>query len=202
MVEYAKSIYGHLEKIEFTTLNIESKNELAKDLKGQFDHLTSFNVLHWTKDLRQSFHNIYDLLRPHDGDCLLLFTIDFGGLYDILNRLRMAFKWSKYLNNLGCITAPLHHSRNPKNDLFIILNDVGFSEYEIHITNKVFDYDNEAIFQKNMNAVNPFLKFIPAGSHQQFSRAFVDTAISLGFKNTTNERIRFHYKAVVIYARK
>ncbi|XP_075150988.1 juvenile hormone acid O-methyltransferase-like [Haematobia irritans] len=127
MVEYAKNNYGHLEKIQFTTLNIESKNELAKDLKGQFDHVTSFNVLHWTKDLR-----------------------------------------------------------SPKKDLSIILNDVGFSEYEIHIKHKVFDYDNEEIFQENMNGVNPFLKFIPAESHQEFRRAFVDTAISLGFKDTTN----------------
>lgn len=52
MVEYAKSIYGHLPNTDFKVLNIETHEELAEDLKGQFDHVTSNYCLQVVPDQR------------------------------------------------------------------------------------------------------------------------------------------------------
>lgn len=52
MVEFATSKYQHLEKIDFKVLDIETHSDLSSDLKGQFDHVTSFYCLIVVQDQR------------------------------------------------------------------------------------------------------------------------------------------------------
>lgn len=52
MVQYAQQTYRHIEKSEYRILDIAMKEELPDDLKGQFDHVTSFYCLQFVKNQR------------------------------------------------------------------------------------------------------------------------------------------------------
>lgn len=52
MVDYAQREYGHHKNVEFRILDMSTREYLPKDLRGQFDHVTSFYALMYASDLR------------------------------------------------------------------------------------------------------------------------------------------------------
>ncbi|XP_013111203.2 juvenile hormone acid O-methyltransferase-like [Stomoxys calcitrans] len=200
MVKYAKEIYGTYAKTEFRTLNIECQEGVGEQFKGRFDHVTSFYALHWTKDLRKAFRNIYELLRNENGDCLLLFLINWSKVYGFYDILRNSVKWSQYINNLERLTAPLHYSKDPRQDLMDILNDLGFSKYDIEIKDRIVHYDSEEIFRDNMVAISPFITNVPLELQEQFGHDLVEAAASLGCRDEEDGSFRISYKVAVVLA--
>lgn len=88
MVRFAREHYSHpcvsFEKLD---IGLDLENQTLKDIEP-FDHITSFNCLHWvTKRQPATVENMYKLLKP-GGDMLLLFVVTHP-IYKVFEELSL-----------------------------------------------------------------------------------------------------------------
>lgn len=51
MIKYANETFSDKKQLQFEILDIETKN-LPKKYISEFDHIFSFQTLHWCRDIR------------------------------------------------------------------------------------------------------------------------------------------------------
>ncbi|XP_011699664.1 PREDICTED: uncharacterized protein LOC105456975 [Wasmannia auropunctata] len=85
MIEYAKKAYGDNKRLEFETLDIQTKN-LPEKYISKFNHIFSFHTLHWCNDIRKAFENMYCMLQP-GGTIFVLFSLSHD-LYEVLKNFK------------------------------------------------------------------------------------------------------------------
>lgn len=93
MVRFAREHYPH-PSVSFEQLDIglELEKQNLNDIEP-FDHITSFNCLHWiTKTQPTTVENMYKLLKP-GGDMLLLFVATHP-IYKVFEELSLVSKCS------------------------------------------------------------------------------------------------------------
>ncbi|XP_061397334.1 juvenile hormone acid O-methyltransferase-like [Musca vetustissima] len=204
MMEYARKHYQHLPNTEFKVLNIESHEELAEDLRGQFDHITSNYCLQLVVDQRQAFTNIYNLLRPEGGD-ILINTAPYVSLFDGFTSLSHNEKWSPYMQDTQLFTSGLQHVENPKQYMLDLLEAIGFRDYYVEIKDRVYIYTLDA-YKVNVKAISPYIPRIPIHMQDDFMEDFIDAIINLDWESPIYSRedntIRMPYTQMIIYARK
>ncbi|KAH8352690.1 hypothetical protein KR084_005686 [Drosophila pseudotakahashii] len=203
MVGYASKHYQREERTRFQVLDIGCER-LPEELSGGFDHVTSFYCLHWVQNLKGALGNIYNLLKPEGGDCLLVFLAS-NPVYEVYKLLKMNEKWSTYMQDVEQFISPLHYSLNPGEEFSQLLNDVGFIQHNVEIRNEVFVYEGVRTLKDNVKAICPFLERMPSSLHENFLDDFIDIVISMNLQQgDKNEDQKFlsPYKLVVAYARK
>ncbi|EDW90127.1 juvenile hormone acid O-methyltransferase [Drosophila yakuba] len=203
MVHYASKHYQREERTRFQVLDIGCER-LPEGLSGRFDHVTSFYCLHWVQNLKGALENIYNLLKPEGGDCLLAFLAS-NPVYEVYKILKTHEKWSPYMQDVERFISPLHHSLNPGEEFSQLLNDVGFVQHNVEIRNEVFVYEGVRTLKDNVKAICPFLERMPSDLHEQFLDDFIEIVISMNLQQgDKNEDQKFlsPYKLVVAYARK
>lgn len=132
MLQYARKNFQH-PRVAYKFLDIDK--DVSKTNIGKFDHITSFNCLHWVNNIDQSFKNIYDLLNP-GGDCLLAF-IYRGLIFDVFHEMAKNNKWSKYFSKSDKILPVLHHSDDPVGDSERSLKKAGFENFNVQMRKRV-----------------------------------------------------------------
>ncbi|XP_017064507.2 juvenile hormone acid O-methyltransferase [Drosophila eugracilis] len=203
MVGYASKHYQREERTRFQVLDIGCER-LPEELSGRFDHVTSFYCLHWVLNLKGALGNIYNLLKPEGGDCLLAFLAS-NPVYEVYKLLKINEKWSTYMQDVEQFISPLHYSLNPGEEFSHLLNDVGFIQHNVEIRNEVFVYEGVRTLKDNVKAICPFLERMPTDLHEDFLDDFIDIVISMNLQQgERNEDQKFlsPYKLVVAYARK
>lgn len=174
MIEFAKSYYHGTDRCEFKILDIATKLPLPKELRGQFDHVTSILCLHWVQDyrfldrifiktfweiIRFSFHfrtalkNIYDLILPDGGDCFFIFIASHT-IFDTYNYISRYTKWSEYVKDVHRFISPLHYSRDPKGEFTDLMKEAGFENIVVDLKPTTTNYETAENFKgkfKNMN---------------------------------------------------
>ncbi|XP_061397332.1 juvenile hormone acid O-methyltransferase-like [Musca vetustissima] len=205
MIEFARKCYRDVKQCEFKVLDIGTEEQLPKDMKGAFDHVTSFYCLHWIQNQRQALQNIYDLLRTEGGDCLLVFLAS-NAVYDVCKLLSKSTNWSPYMQDVNRFISPLHHSNDAKWEFTQMLKETGFTQLHVEMRDKVYIYQNEEILKDNFKAICPFLERIPLSQHNDFLDDFVDTVTSLDLRrcdpNGKTHKFLSPYKLIVAYAKK
>lgn len=165
MVEYAKGLYGNIEKLEFKVLDIAA--ELPVELIGQMDHVSSMLCLHWVQDHRFGFEkifrkvynkynnsiycryalqNIYKLLRNSGGDCLLVFMSSHN-IFHAYRYISRETKWSEYVKDVQRFISPLHDSANAKAEFRQMMKEVGFVDVSVELKKRTFSYGSVANFK-------------------------------------------------------
>ncbi|XP_073826313.1 juvenile hormone acid O-methyltransferase-like isoform X2 [Musca autumnalis] len=167
MVNFAKQQYQHVEKLQFEVLDIGTREMLPDNLQHQFDHVVSFYALMWVQDQRQVLENIFNLLRPTSGDCLLVFLASHP-IYEAYRMTRAISKWSKYMYDVDTILMPYQDVEQPAEQYADLMSQVGFSKFEVELQQKLYTYENFEIFRANMKAVNPFINRIPMALHEEY----------------------------------
>ncbi|XP_017056398.1 juvenile hormone acid O-methyltransferase [Drosophila ficusphila] len=203
MVGYASKHYQWEERTRFQVLDIGCE-ELPEELSGKFDHVTSFYCLHWVQNLKGALGNIYNLLKPEGGDCLLAFLAS-NPVYEVYKLLKMNEKWSAYMQDVDQFISPLHYSTNPGEEFSQLLNKVGFIQHNVEIRNEVFVYEGVRTLKDNVKAICPFLERMPATLHEDFLDDFVDIVKSMNLQqgeDNPQQKFLSPYKLVVAYARK
>ncbi|XP_073822310.1 juvenile hormone acid O-methyltransferase-like [Musca autumnalis] len=204
MVEFARQHYQHLPNSEFHVLNIESHEELADDLKGKFNHVTSNYCLHHPTDQRQVYTNIYNLLRPEGGD-ILINVIPHALSFDALNIISCNEKWIPYIRNSEVLASALQNVEDPKVYMLDLLHSIGFSHCSVEIKDRAYVYKLEA-FKDNSKALIPYLCRIPHHLLDDYFNDYVEAMNKLdpecNFYNKDNDTIRMPYRQMMIYARK
>ncbi|KAH8255494.1 hypothetical protein KR038_004650 [Drosophila bunnanda] len=203
MVGYASKHYQGEERTRFQVLDIGCES-LPQELSGRFDHVTSFYCLHWVQNLRGALGNIYNLLRPEGGDCLLAFLAS-NPVYEVYKILKTNEKWSSYMQDVEQFISPLHYSMNPGEEFSQLLNDVGFMHHNVEIRNEVFVYEGVRTLKDNVKAICPFLERMPSTVHEDFLDDFIEIVISMNLQQgerNQDQKFLSPYKLVVAYARK
>ncbi|KAH8266626.1 hypothetical protein KR018_003824 [Drosophila ironensis] len=203
MVGYASKHYQGEERTRFQVLDIGCEM-LPPELGGQFDHVTSFYCLHWVQNLRAALANIYNLLRPEGGDCLLVFLAS-NPVYEVYKILMTNAKWSAYMQDVEQFISPLHYSQNPGEEFSELLSKVGFIQHNVEIRNEVFVYEGVRTLKDNVKAICPFLERMPPALHEEFLDDFIDIVVSMNLQqgeDNQDQKFISPYKLVVAYARK
>lgn len=125
-------------KVSFEILDIERPID-NHIFSTPFDHITSFFCLHFVKDQRQGFLNIYNLMKT-GGDCLLAYVFSHP-VYTVLNQLSKYPRWDPYLKDIDSWIPPFQFSNDPIAPLERIMNDIGFSECNVHVRDVSGSYD-------------------------------------------------------------
>ncbi|XP_075150094.1 juvenile hormone acid O-methyltransferase-like [Haematobia irritans] len=206
MVNYARKNYGYINGLEFQLFDMETSEELPNDLRESFDHVTSFYALMWVKNERQALQNIYDLLRPEGGDCLLTFLASHPTIagYKLARQME---KWSKYMHDLDSVLpVSLQNSSQPAEEFSQLMSTLNFTEYTVDVQDRIFVYDSLEVFKENMKAVNPFLDRIPVVLHEEYMNdimAMILKCMDLP-RHSDVYKISFpvSYKILIVYARK
>lgn len=156
MVQYARKHCSH-PCISFEQLDIGLELEKQK-LRGiePFDHITSFNCLHWvTRRQPTTVENMYKLLKP-GGDMLLLFVVThpiyqvFKGtiiariqlyhrlkfiLMDSFHSLELSKmdKWAEFMTDVEKFFPPYYYSKDPAGEYEELLRSNGFTVTNVTI---------------------------------------------------------------------
>ncbi|XP_037960893.1 juvenile hormone acid O-methyltransferase [Teleopsis dalmanni] len=204
MIAYARKCYADFERTKFKILDIGCE-KIPSELNGCFDHVTSFYCLHWVQNQKQALQNIFKLLRPQSGDCLLVFLAT-NRVYDAYRRLSTLNKWSSYMQDVEQFISPLHNSKDPSSDFSKLLQDAGFADYTVEIRNEVYVYEGVKNVKDNVKAICPFFERIPEQQHEDFLDDFVSTVVSMKLYESNGQGTDYKfispYKLVVAYARK
>ncbi|XP_049524400.1 malonyl-[acyl-carrier protein] O-methyltransferase-like isoform X2 [Dermacentor silvarum] len=111
MLEYAREKYPH-EKVVYEHLDIDDDVSAFLKNHGTFQRVYSFNMLHWSRDLRRALAHITQLLAP-GGECLLFFVAR-GFVFESFKELSRLEPWSKYANVLLQAVPKSHDIVNQK----------------------------------------------------------------------------------------
>jgi juvenile hormone-III synthase len=121
MVEFTTENYGN-NFTKFIEINIESDFELEQE---SFDIVTLFYRLHWVKNQKKAFENIYKLMKPK-GRCLLSFVLSTPFL-EPFSDLCASEKYSKHIKqNSPKIIVPFNFEAKPLDKFCEIFCEVGF----------------------------------------------------------------------------
>ncbi|XP_061401160.1 juvenile hormone acid O-methyltransferase-like, partial [Musca vetustissima] len=153
----------------------------------------------------QTFRNIYDLLKPEGGDCLLV-TLAYHPTFDAYKRMSQTEKWSEYMYDVESFMPQQQYSPDPKGDFMGFLQNAGFSDYQVEVRNKVFPHQSLNVFRNNMVAVNPFIDRLPKEKQSEFVNDFLSCICDILGLNITrvdfNATFPVPYKLAVMYAKK
>lgn len=104
-----------------------------------FDHITSFSALHWAPDKQQTMENIYNLLKP-GANCFLMFLSNWS-IFTVANELANHPKWASRLPDIDRHLPSYQFSSNSAKELESIMQNVGFSEFEIEVRDQCTQFD-------------------------------------------------------------
>ncbi|CAG9812717.1 unnamed protein product [Phaedon cochleariae] len=193
-----------MEDTRFRFVEMDIATDIVpNDLIGKFDHILSFLTLHWVKNPRKSFENMYKMLKP-DGELFLMYfakvPIDYA-----FTELGKDPKWAKY--DHSNYISPYFHSSDPLRDCEKDLLAAGIKNYKIQIENMVSRFPSETNFKNLLYSVNPMLKDIPKEEVEDYKRDFVDYALKKGgyyadYDEHGEKFIGSKYSLIVIYAKK
>ncbi|XP_058466096.1 juvenile hormone acid O-methyltransferase isoform X2 [Malaya genurostris] len=204
MVRHARKAHSHCENIFFERLDIGTELDGFLESWGQFDHITSFYCLHWVKYQTMAFSNIYALLKS-GGDCLLAFLAR-NPIFDIYDQLSRSSKWTKYMTDVNKYISPYQYCENPAIKIEGVLSSVGFTKYQIQITDRIYVYEGiESL--KTVQAVNPFSERMTLELQEEFLNDYIDVVSRMSLRksyceNKSDYKFITPYKLVMVYAAK
>ncbi|XP_043266532.1 juvenile hormone acid O-methyltransferase [Venturia canescens] len=166
MIKSARSYCANEPRLSFVELDVET-DELPIHEIGQYDNVLSFYCLHWCQDTKQTYENIYKLLRP--GGTGLIMFLSFNDGFDAYIRMRDNSRYTAYMQDASKYVPAFHNCPNPRANLKKILEDVGFEVLHCSNREKSFIYKDMKTLQKHAIAVNPFYNRIPDNLKEEYT---------------------------------
>ncbi|XP_074033320.1 juvenile hormone acid O-methyltransferase [Leptinotarsa decemlineata] len=167
MVEYVKEKVTH-EKMKFMVLDFGSPN-IPLEFEGRFDHIFSFIVLHWIRDLKQAFSNLYKMLKP-GGEIFLIF-FERSSADEIYDYLSKHPKWGKYGHEK--LISPFHFHENPLGEYEKVLKESQFRDYHFEVENWNYTFPSEQAFEDMFFSINPVINKIPEEDVEEYKSLYI-----------------------------
>ncbi|KAK5639823.1 hypothetical protein RI129_010634 [Pyrocoelia pectoralis] len=124
MVEYAQKHYQNDPRLKFELMDITTDN-LPNNFLHAFDHVLSFQCLHFVSDHRKSLTNIYRMTKP-GGNTFITLPARWI-VFDIYEELAHNDIWKPYLKDYRKFVTPTQFCVEPHLHFETILKEVGFS---------------------------------------------------------------------------
>ncbi|XP_073822319.1 juvenile hormone acid O-methyltransferase-like [Musca autumnalis] len=206
MLDFFKNTYQIPNKCELKLLDIATKTQLPSDLVGQFDHVISALLLHWVPDNRTALRNMFKLLRPSGGDCILTF-FSYHNVFETNKIMSSNPKWSQYMTvDVDRFVAPLQYSPNPKEEFKQMMEETGFSNISIDIKHGIYRYDNLEVFKESIIPVCGIFDCIPKSRHLEFiddyCKVMTETAAKKRGISLQEALLTMAADMIVVYAQK
>ncbi|XP_013187166.1 juvenile hormone acid O-methyltransferase [Amyelois transitella] len=198
MVQFANDNHGDV-RTHFIQFNIESCP--PKELLGSFDHVVSFYTLHWIKNQKAAFMNIFDLMAD-DGSCFLIFT-GRNPIYDVYRTLSKTSKWAAWLKDVDRFISPYHETEDPEKEITQMLVHIGFRDIDVKRQKKYFVFDNAEDAKSAVKAVNPFI--MPADLYNDFLEDYMAVVRDMRMMDEANNNkspVKCDYDLIIVHASK
>ncbi|XP_053612919.1 juvenile hormone acid O-methyltransferase [Plodia interpunctella] len=198
MVQFANDNHGN-ERTRFILLNIE--NYPPKELMGSFDHVVSFYTLHWIKNQKSAFMNIFDLM-TEDGSCFLIFC-GRNPIFDVYRTLSKRSIWRPWLENVDRFISPYHDSEDPEKEITQMLDNIGFRDIYVTCKKKHFVFDSADAIKSAVKAVNPFS--IPSELYNDFLEDYLEVVRRMRIMDEANNNqstVKYEYDLIIVHASK
>ncbi|XP_012227039.1 juvenile hormone acid O-methyltransferase-like [Linepithema humile] len=168
MIDYANEQYND-KQLKFEVLDIQTKN-LPKKYISEFDHIFSFHALHWCKDIRQAFENIYSMLRPNGT--MLVLMVGYHDIFEVIQVLAKDDRYSSYIGDVKNYVSPYHNSKRPHKELKDLLGNIGFEVQHSSTREAVCSIDTK----KFLTSIKSFISFsdnMPEDLAEEFKNDYI-----------------------------
>lgn len=108
-----------------------------------------YQLIYTFISFRKAFQNIYSLIRPEGGDCLLTIFAR-SPYYDAYQSLSKTGKWASYLYDVNNYTCQWHYATDPVLQVQKILEECGFHDIDVKLVPKIYTYENYKIFKRKL----------------------------------------------------
>lgn len=205
MIRASRDSFGSVPRVSFRVFDIATYDAAAIKHLGKFSHITSNFCLHWIKDQRQLFSNIFKLMLP-GGQLMATLLLDTE-LSKAVRELATMDRWAPFMENWR--SYPSVYAQNAQCDYSIReqLELAGFEQIEVEIKLQKFDFKLESQlkgrsihFLRNkilllidfcvsdfLQSVNPFVQRMPLCLKDEYINEFMIACL----KNMTKLKVTF-----------
>ncbi|XP_075974104.1 juvenile hormone acid O-methyltransferase-like [Anticarsia gemmatalis] len=196
MVNFANNNHCD-EQSSFIVLDIT--RELPPELKNNFDHVFSFNALHWISDQEAAFKNIYDVMEQ-DARCVIMF-LGWNPIFDVYRALARNDKWAVFMKDAEKYIPRYHDLKNPAGGIMKMMENIGYVNIDVDYEETYFIFD---AFRDAMKSINPFN--IPEDQYNEFFEDYLNVLRELtsseNVAKNPGENVKLNYNIITIYANK
>ncbi|KAF5305574.1 hypothetical protein FQA39_LY01665 [Lamprigera yunnana] len=190
MVDFANANYGN-SILSFEVLDI-LHSDLSKYLNC-FDYVFSFWTLHWFKDQRKLFTNIFEMMKSRGS--MFVTYIAYTELHNIYEELWNTEKYSLYITDTDKSRTPFQNCKNRKEELEKILNEVGFQVEMCKIEN-ISMAAEKSTMKDLLLSINPVYDQIPKALQKEFLEDHLKEI------HGPDNEYKLNYDLFVVYAKK
>ncbi|XP_067214415.1 juvenile hormone acid O-methyltransferase-like [Linepithema humile] len=205
MIEYANMTYSDEQRLGFEVLDIQTKN-LPEKYVSEFDHIFSFHTLHWCKNIRQAFENIYRMLRP--GGTMLTLFVASHDTFNVFELMAQDIHFASYMEDVKRCISPYFYSKNPRKEVKESLKNIGFEVSHCSHREATFSAKDSNKFLSGIMSISAFLDKMPHNLAKEFKDNYAREYMKRKIKYTSicnNQEQTFVldvYKVLIVYARK
>ncbi|KAF5305548.1 hypothetical protein FQA39_LY01639 [Lamprigera yunnana] len=162
MVDFANASYGN-GILSFEVLDVQY-NAPSKYL-NYFDYVFSFWTLHWIKDQRKLYSNIFEMMKPKGT--MFVTCVAYSKFYNIYKKIWKYKKYSSYISDAEKGQSCFLNWENRKDDFEKILNDVGFQVQMCKIESIVCACE-KSVMRDYLHSINFVYDEIPEHLQEEF----------------------------------
>ncbi|XP_067212840.1 juvenile hormone acid O-methyltransferase-like [Linepithema humile] len=205
MIEYANMTYSDEKRLGFEVLDTQTKN-LPEKYVSEFDHIFSFHTLHWCKDIRQAFENIYRMLRP--GGTMLTLFVASHDTFNVFELMAQNNYFAPYMEDVQRYVSPYLYSKNPRKEVKELVKSIGFKVYHCSHRDVTFSSKDSDNFLSAIMSIPAFLDKMPHDLIKEFKHNYAREYMKRKISYTSicdNQEQKFIldiHKVVIVYARK
>ncbi|KAK4872384.1 hypothetical protein RN001_014413 [Aquatica leii] len=148
-IEYARKHYQMDPRISYRQLDIQTDQIPEEYIEG-FDLVLSFYCLHFVRDQRKAFNNIYNMLKP--GGRILISIVQKLIFPDMYTYVYNHPKWKQYMGNYTDVVL----WEQPDGFYKKLLEEIGFEQFQHEHEQKRFSHSKQSVFGflKSLNLFN------------------------------------------------
>ncbi|KAF5305575.1 hypothetical protein FQA39_LY01666 [Lamprigera yunnana] len=190
MVDFANANYGN-SILSFEVLDI--RHNVPSKYLNCFDYVFSFWTLHWIKDQRKLFTNIFEMMKSRGT--MFVTYIAYTELHNIYKEVWNTEKYSLYITDTDKGQSPFQNCENRKEELERILNAVGFQVEMCKIENILLAVEKNTI-KDLLLSINPVYEQIPKELQKEFLEDHLKRI------DASDSEYKINYELFVVCAKK
>lgn len=157
-------------KIEYRVANIEEWSSVDQ-WEDQITKLVSIHCLHWLKDQRKGFENIFKLLKS-GGEAALCFSLATSYHAAILEVQKIP-KWSRFFEVVENMVPESHHKKYSHLYYKEMLEDIGFEILYCKEEVKIDVISSDEKYRDFFSSVCAVIPHIPIDQREEFKDHFI-----------------------------
>ncbi|GFU28725.1 juvenile hormone acid O-methyltransferase [Nephila pilipes] len=180
VIESAKEKNFH-PKIEYKVANIEEWSTVEQ-WKDQITKLVSIHCLHWLKDQRKGFENIFQLLK-NGGEAALCFSLATS-YHETILEVQKIPKWSRFFKAVDNLVPESHHKKY--NHLYYkeMLEGIGFEILYCKEEVKTDIISSDVKYRDFFSSVCGVIPHIPGDQREEFKDDFIQELLRQNGRDT------------------